>query len=232
MCSSDLATGASLAVGADGVVVAGGWVGTGDFGSGAVASSGGEDIFVVKVDAQGQHVWSRVLGGVGEDEATTVAVDGSGGVYVGGMYHGTVDFDAGAGVAAQTAVQAGEEAFLVKLDAAGAYVWSKSFGGAADERVQSVAVDRLGDVYAAGYFGGTADLDPGAGQATASSAGGQDAFVVKLTTAGVITLDTQAPRVAAVTRQSPQEGTVSSSAVVYRVRFSREVSGVDAGTSL
>ena len=43
-----------------------------------------------------------------------------------------------------------------------------------------MVVDRVGDVYVAGHFGGVVDFDPGAGTTQVASAGGTDAYVLKL----------------------------------------------------
>jgi len=224
----------ALATGSGAVVVGGNYRGEVDVDPGVgervLKSEGGVDGFVVKLDVAGGHVWSHGFGGVGEEALMSVAVDERGSVYAAGMFHGTLDLDPGSGEARYVAVEGGEEGFVVKLEGtAGGYVWSKVFGGAADDHVQSVAVDRVGDVYVGGYYAGVVDFDPGQGEAVFTSAGGLDAYVVKLTSAGTIRVDTQAPQVAGVSRRMPQEAGVTAKSVAYRVRFSREVSGVDAG---
>ena len=225
--------GRALAVGAGSVVVAGNYRGEvdGDPGVGerVLGTEGGVEGFLVKLDSAGTYGWSHRFGGSGDESLTSVAVDERGGVYVGGMFHGEVDLDPGSGAAKQVANGGGEEGFVVKLESTGAYAWSKVFGGAADDHVQSVAVDRTGDVYLGGYYSGVVDFDPGMGEAVSASSGGLDAFVVKLTTTGTIRVDTQAPQVAGVSRRMPLEASVTATSVAYRVRFSREVSGVDAG---
>jgi hypothetical protein len=140
-----------------------------------LGTEGGVEGFVVKVDVAGAYGWSHRFGGSGDEALTSVAVDERGGVYVGGMFHGEVDFDPGSGTAKQVANGGGEEGFVVKLESTGAYVWSKVFGGAADDHVQSVAVDRTGDVYLGGYYAGVVDFDPGMGEAVYASSGGYDA---------------------------------------------------------
>ena len=225
--------GRALAVGAGSVVVVGNYRGEvdGDPGVGerVLGTEGGVEGFLVKLDSAGTYGWSHRFGGSGDESLTSVAVDERGGVYVGGMFHGEVDLDPGSGTAKQVANGGGEEGFVVKLESTGAYAWSKVFGGAADDHVQSVAVDRTGDVYLGGYYSGVVDFDPGMGEAVSASSGGLDAFVVKLTTTGTIRVDTQAPQVAGVSRRMPLEASVTATSVAYRVRFSREVSGVDAG---
>ena len=52
-------------------------------------------------------------------------------------------------------------------------------------------------------------LDAGAARAELSSVGGTDAFVLRLTTAGAMLIDTVAPAVAASERQSPRDAAVT-----------------------
>jgi hypothetical protein len=65
-----------------------------DFGAGMIAG-GPADAFVASFDALGQHRWSRIVGGPGEDRANAVAVDGSGNVAIAGTFTDTADFGLG-----------------------------------------------------------------------------------------------------------------------------------------
>ncbi|PHX82007.1 MAG: hypothetical protein CK539_06890, partial [Flavobacteriales bacterium] len=78
--------------------------GTADFDPGAglanLTSSGTYDIFISKLDASGNFVWAKAMGGTGsESVGGSIALDGSGNVYTAGYFLGTVDFDPGAGLA-------------------------------------------------------------------------------------------------------------------------------------
>ena len=70
--------------------------------------------FVTRVDADGSYGWTRFFGGTGYVNALNIAV-GSTGVYVGGSFTGTVDFDWGAGTDEKSEVGAGDECFVVKI---------------------------------------------------------------------------------------------------------------------
>ena len=73
---------------------------------------------------------------------------------------------------------------LAKYDGAGSYVWAKRLGGASDDFIQSVAMDRTtGEVVATGYFLGSVNF--GGGNVT--SAGGNDAFIAKYSSTGAHT---------------------------------------------
>ena len=127
--------------------------------------------------------WARTCGGTDYDEAFALSVDASGNVYTAGYFTGTADFDPGAGT--YNLSSAGySDVFIQKLDAAGNFIWAKSFGGVNEDIVNSLSVDALGNVYIAGYFYGTADFDPGAGTYNLTSAGEGDVFIQKLDAAG------------------------------------------------
>ncbi len=117
------------------------------------------------------------------ETAWDVVVDSSGSVIVVGRYEGTADLDPTSGVS--TAVAAGFlDAYVIKLNSAGSLIWAGSFGGPGTDYAQSVAVDVVGNIYVAGLFSDTADLDPSPVVSLLSSSGGMDAFVIKLNGAG------------------------------------------------
>lgn len=169
--------GQSIAVDAAGdVIIAGYFTGSIDFGGGALASQGTEDIFIAKLDAAGGHVWSKVFGDAVYQNALSVAVDGAGNAILTGYFDGTVDFGGG-----PLTTGGEEDIFVVKLGAAdGAHQWSKRFGGPAKQFGVGVAVDSADNVLLVGSFSGSVDL--GGGPLT--SAGSDDVLVAKLDSAG------------------------------------------------
>ncbi len=178
----------SVVVDASGnVYTTGAFNGTVDFDPGAgtanLTSAGVDDVFVSKLDASGNYLWAKRMGGTGSDVARSVVVDASGNVYTTGAFNGTVDFDPGAGTANLTSA-GGEDIFVSKLNASGNHLWAKRMGGTTGEAGYGIAVDASGNVYTTGYFLGTADFDPGAGTANLTSAGVDDVFVSKLDASG------------------------------------------------
>jgi hypothetical protein len=158
-----------------------------DFDPGAgtanLMSAGNTDIFVSKLDSNGNYVWAKSIGGGSTDEGYSTAVDSSGNVYAAGYFSNSADFDPGAGVANLTSAGS-TDIFVSKLDSNGNYIWAKSIGGSSTDIGYSTAVDSSGNVYAAGYFSNSADFDPGAGVANLTSAGSTDIFVSKLDSNG------------------------------------------------
>ena len=167
--------------------IAGSFGGTVDFDPGAgtdtMTSVRGLDIFLSKYDASGTYEWTKAVGGLYEDIANSVAVDGFGNVYIAGTFDSLVDFDPGVGTDFKGS-QAGYDIFLSKYDASGTYQWTKTVEGLGGEFANSVAVDSSGNVYIAGSFGGTKDFDPGAGADNKTSAGSDDIFLSKYDASG------------------------------------------------
>ncbi len=153
------------------VVVAGAFIGVLDFGGGSLTAAGGTDIFVAKLDASGNHVFSKVFGDTQDQAAYGVAIDGSGNVLLAGTVEGTTDFGGGP-------LKSGgaDDAFAAKLSPTGAHVWSHVFGNATHQQGNAAAVDGSGAMFFAGTMDGGADF----GRGGLISAGGTDAFVAKL----------------------------------------------------
>ena len=147
--------------GSGNVYTTGVFVGTVDFGAGNVTSNGSYDVFVTKRNAAGAHQWTTTFGGTGQDYGREVAVDGSGNVHVTGYFSNAVDFGAG-----NVGSAGSYDAFVTKLNAAGAHQWTTTFGSTSVDDGWSVAVDGSGNVYTSGYLHGTVNF--GAGNVTAA----------------------------------------------------------------
>ncbi|MEO8149242.1 MAG: SBBP repeat-containing protein [Bacteroidia bacterium] len=145
------------------------------------------DFFVSKRDSMGNHIWTKQIGGLEHDSVNAITLDVSGNIYITGHFGGTVDFDPGIGVYNLSAVN--HDAFILKLDTAGNFVWAKSMGGInANVDANSITLDASGNILTTGYFDGSVDFDPGAGIQMLSTAGGlpnqKDIFISKLDNSG------------------------------------------------
>ena len=104
-----------------------------DFGGGALHSAGGADVFVVKLSAAGEHVFSHRFGdGGAEQRGQAIAVDGSKNVLIGGVFDGELDFGASAlslpSGTCPAEVWCKTAGFVAKLDANGNALWGVSHG--------------------------------------------------------------------------------------------------------
>jgi len=145
-----------------------------------LTSSGGDDIFILKLDVSGNFVWAKRMGGIDNDSGVDIKVDDTGNIYSTGEFRGSVDFDPNGGVFNLTS-SGSRDIYISKLDSSGNFVWAKKIGGSGADRGHSVAIDNANNyVYIAGEFEGTTDFDPGVGINNLTAVGGQDSFVTKL----------------------------------------------------
>lgn len=156
-----------------------------DPGSGTsnLTSMGGSDIFILKLDASGNFMWAKSMGGSMDDEGYSVMTDLSGNIYLAGTFEGTSDFDPGSGKS-DVISAGGSDAFIAKLDASGNLMWTKTFGGSGDDEAKDLMMDLSGSIYAAGNFRNTVDFDPGSGTDNRNATGMSDMFMLKLDASG------------------------------------------------
>jgi len=119
--------------------------------------AGGEDVYVVKLDASGNLQWTKTIGGKKEDAGISLIQTSDGGYAIAGY---TKSFGAG-----------GEDVYVVKLDASGNLQWTKTIGGENDDRGFSI-IQTSDDGYAI------------AGSTTSFGARGRDVYVIKLDSNG------------------------------------------------
>ena len=186
-------TGTSLAVQGDGsaLAITGMFRGSVRFGPLAVATTSvnNTDAFVARLDGAGNWQWVQRGGGSQYDQGRTVALDAGGNVFCTGDYSSST---ATFGPTALPLTPAGgivvapSDIFVVRLDAAGNWLWALSVGSNDIDTPAGLAVGSDGNAYVAGnYQGATVTL----GSTTLShrNFNGQpsnELFVAKLTPAG------------------------------------------------
>lgn len=168
------------------------FIGTSDFdpnaGTSNLTSAGMQDIYVAKLDENGNLIWAKSMGGAGNDQGNSIALDGTANVFVTGYFNGSADFDPSGAVHTMTSGGL-EDIFITKLDNNGNFSWATGFGGTVDDIGTSIAVDALQNIYGTGHFYGTVDFDPGAGVSNLySNSVSADIYVLKLS-ATVVSID-------------------------------------------
>lgn len=149
-----------------------------------VRSISGADTLLIKLDRDGNPLWHQTLGGSGHDYLGSLATDAAGNLYLGGYFQGTRDFDPATNAEFNLTSAGSTDAYVLKLTAAGKFVWARRWGGTGAESVRDIAVDAAGQVATVGNFAGTVDFDPGATTRNLTSAGNLDAFVSNLNADG------------------------------------------------
>lgn len=134
------------------------------------------DAFVSKIDVNGSAlIYSSYLGGSLAEVGNAIAVDGNGNCYVSGVT-GSVNFPVVNPL--QASNQGGNEAFIVKINAAGsAFNYSTYLGGTGEDRGSGIAVDGFGTAY---VTGATASPDFNIQFPLLGYGGGTDVFVAKI----------------------------------------------------
>ena len=109
--------------------------------------SGRYDVFAAKFDASGNRLW-LVERGTNEREAgESVATDAAGNIYICGYTGGSLDGNSLSGTNTF-------DLFLMKLDPAGNWLWTRQDGQEMDDDAHAVAVDGQGNIYITGYVRG------------------------------------------------------------------------------
>jgi hypothetical protein len=131
----------------------------------------GTGMFLVKYDPNGNVLWAKTADGGIDDQASSVATDASGNVFVTGSFL-SISFGS-----YHLTNAGGYDIFLVKYDAHGNVLWAKSAGGDGDDRGVSVATDASGNVFVTGYFHSSTISF---GSDTLTNQGYNDMFLAKL----------------------------------------------------
>src|SRR5579871_568438 len=142
--------------------------------------AGAKNAFIVKLTAAGNSlVYSTFLGGNASDTAYGIALDSSRNAYVVGDTT-SITFPA---TGLQKGNRGGMDAFVSKLSADGSrLVYSTYLGGTSDDHGAAIAVDASGSAF---ITGSTFSADfPLAAAYRSANAGGQDAFVARISADG------------------------------------------------
>jgi hypothetical protein len=157
------------------IYVAGIFANTATFGNTTLTSSGQSDVFVAKYNKNGELLWVRKAGGSDAEEATGIAIDANGNVFIGGHFYNTMT------IGNTNLMSVGSvDFFLAKYDTNGNFKWAQSGGNDDADKLSSMATDAVGNIYISGNFRGTASFNG----ASIVSAGIEDIFLAKYNTTG------------------------------------------------
>jgi hypothetical protein len=152
------------------------------------AYAGNKDAFITKLPSTGAALfYSTYVGGLGLEEARSVAVDGSGNAYVTGKT-GSLGFPTRN--AAQPTRTGSDEAYLLKINYAGSQLdYSTYIGGTEDDLGSSISVDSTGNAYVGGQTSST-DFPTLDSLQPAYAGGFSDGFVSKYASDGAVVFAT------------------------------------------
>jgi len=120
--------------------------------------AGGDDIYIVKIDSNGNSQWSKAYGGSSDERCFKIMqLSDKGYIIIGGTYSfGQGDLDV----------------YLVRIDSIGNHLWSKAYGSSALDEAVDVNVTNDGGFILAGY------------SFSSSGAGNRDCYVIKTNSNG------------------------------------------------
>lgn len=145
------------------------------FGDAVVTSAGGYDIYVAKLDGEGDWEWVATAGGYGLDTGCAITVDGADNLYVAGGFNASANF----GSTTLTSV-GGQDVFIAKLDTQGNWLWAKKAGWTAYDIAYEIDADQQGNVYVTGWFTNSGQF----GDIFITGGGNEDMFLAKLDSYG------------------------------------------------
>ena len=134
-------------------------------------------------------MWAHNIGGTTYDSGVVIRVDGSGNVYITGIFNSSnVDFDPSTGGTANLSSSGSSDIFFAKYDSNGNYTWAHNIGQTDQDAGRGMTVDGSGNVYITGYFRDfNVDFDPSAGGTallSAASSGHSDIYIAKYNSNG------------------------------------------------
>lgn len=141
------------------VYISGGYLNTATFGTTTLTSAGSDDVFLAKLDRNGNFQWAESFGGPNADDGLGLAVDANGNAYVTGLFDASANFG---GITVTGNSSLWSSAFVAKVAPDGSVVWANGYSGydigfiGMDSR--GIAVDAQGNIYTTGFFTGTVNF--------------------------------------------------------------------------
>ncbi|QMU27541.1 T9SS type A sorting domain-containing protein [Adhaeribacter radiodurans] len=130
----------SLQQTSDGGYILGGYSNSGISGDKSEAGKGSGDYWLVKLDADGNKIWDKTLGGNNDDRLTEVQQTSDGGYILGGYSNSNKSGDKSANNRRPVNENGYNQAdyWVVKVDSTGNKVWDKTFGGENNDQLTAL----------------------------------------------------------------------------------------------
>lgn len=140
----------------DNVYITGQYRGTVDFdpsGTSPITQTADNgDIFIQKLDSDGNSIWVKVFEGTGYEGGVGIEIDENYNVFTTGIFTDTIDLDPGTAVDQYICHDYGMDVYVLKLDANGDYQWGRVYGATYDLYSYGLAKDADNNIYTYGYF--------------------------------------------------------------------------------
>ena len=131
------------------------------------------DMWVIKIDSDGNIIWDRTFGGYENDVVTDIEVLNDGGFLIGGQSESGVTGNK------STPNNGQRDFWLVKIDGEGTKIWDRTYGGSEHDDAFALYVNEEGEI----LFGGSSKSNAGLDK-TEDSQGGEDFWMLFLEPTG------------------------------------------------
>lgn len=146
------------------------------FGGQIIYNQGETDIYLIKLDPDGNNLWTVGLGNVNADIANGLTVDIQGNVYVSGWFE-SASLPIGSTTLNNQGIAGTSDIFVAKYSHAGLPLWAKSAGQTDRDEAYSIASDLTGNIFLTGrYYENSISFE----NLTLTNSGFSDIFVAKL----------------------------------------------------
>jgi len=145
---------------------------------------GGNDYWVVKLDAKGEQMWQKCYGGIGQDDLQSVVITRDGGYLLAGTSNSSAPPKNGkitAGTKKEN-TRGSTDYWIIKIDSEGNEQWQKTYGGQYADQLRDVEQTKDGGFIVAGYSNSTASGE----KALENLGQGGDFWILKLDDKGNI----------------------------------------------
>ncbi len=145
---------------------------------------GGYDAWIVKVDALGNIVWKKLVGGAGDESIGNLNVNNDGTIMLAGYSTSSLSGEI-------TSTNHGENDFwITKFSSSGNIIWTKLYGGNNDDRAYSIIQNSDGNYVISGITASSAN-----GDVKDINKGGTDLWLLSVDPNGVILPTTVANKI-------------------------------------
>lgn len=121
--------------------------GIANFGTISLTSAGSADVFIAKIDTNGNWLWAKQAGGTVGDCAFDIAIGSDNSAYLTGIIAGTAIF----GATSLTVNGDSGNTFIAKIDTDGEWLWAKKVDGTSNYGL-TIAIDNQNDIYLSGAY--------------------------------------------------------------------------------
>lgn len=117
-------------------------------------------LFFLKLDPSLNFIWARMVDNdLSSNNTVALEVDSTGNMYSVFNFGGPTDFDPDS-ISAYILNSTDGQIGLLKLDASGSFVWGRQIGDGASCSIRDLDLSHSGNMYLAGHFDDTIDVDP------------------------------------------------------------------------